>query len=86
MTDWLNVRNETVTNLDVYFGGVTSISSGVNEFLRLEVPRFKLTKYPTEVTGPGIVTVGIEGVAEYHSGSGTVCLFTLSNTFADYSA
>jgi len=86
MSDWLNVKNETALAVDIYILGVTSISSGVNEFLRLQVPQLKLTKHPTAVPGPGIITVTIEGMAEYHSGSGTVATFTLCNTFASYNS
>lgn len=84
--DWLNVKNETALAVDVFIKGAASISSGYNESLRLQVPRLKLTKHPTGVAGPGIVTVTIEGMAEYHSGSATVCTFTLTNTFASYNA
>jgi len=83
-TDWLNVKNETALAVDVYIKGAASISPGHDEYLRLQVPRLKLTKHPTGVAGPGIVTVTIDGMAEYHSGSATVCTFTLCNTFASY--
>jgi len=78
--DWLNVKNETALAVDVFILGATSISSGYNESLRLQVPQLKLTKHPTAVSGPGIVTVTIEGMAEYHAGSGTVCTFSFLTT------
>lgn len=82
--DWAAMKAETEYPLFVNMIGVTTISSGVNEYFKLEIPRFKVTKYPTAVPGPGIVTVTVEGKAEYHAGSGCAAAFTLQNTFAAY--
>lgn len=84
--DWLDFKAATEKRLVLNFLGVTSISSGVNEFLRIDIPRFKYTAYPIRVDGAGIVQVNVEGRAQYSQGSGTVCTITLCNTFPSYSA
>lgn len=84
MTDWLNVKNETEMRVVLFALGVTSISSGVNEYLQIDIPRFVYTAHPLGVSGPGIVTIGVEGRAMYHSGSGTIATITLQNTLSTY--
>lgn len=82
--DWLDFYNATEKRLVMSILGVTSISSGVNEYFMVDVPRFKYTSYPVGVSGPGIVTVNFEGRAQYHSGSGTGITVTMVNTFPSY--
>jgi hypothetical protein len=84
--DWLNFFNGTEGKLVINCLGVTSISSGVNEYFKVDIPRMIYTAYPLNISGAGIVTAAVEGRAQYHSGSKTVCTITLCNTFASYAA
>lgn len=84
--DWLDFKNATEKRLVLNVQGVTSISSGVNEFIRIDIPRLVYTAYPVRVDGAGIVSVAVEGRAQYSQGSGTACTVTLCNTFPSYSA
>jgi hypothetical protein len=83
MTDWLAVKNETEGRLAISFLGVTSISSGVNEFFTMDFPRFVWTAHPIGVNGAGVVTVTLEGRAMYSTTSSTIATFTLQNTMAN---
>jgi len=82
MADWLNVKNESEVTLVINFAG-TSISSGVNEFFKIDIPRFVWTAHPVGVSGPGMVTVALEGRAMYLSTSNTIMTLTLQNTIAN---
>jgi Phage tail tube protein len=84
--DWLTFFNGTEGRLVINCLGVTSISSGVNEYFKVDIPRMIYTAYPLNISGAGIVTAAVEGRAQYHSGSKTVCTITLCNTFASYAA
>lgn len=84
MDTWLAVKDETEYQVIIHVLGVTSISSGVNEYLQVDIPRFVYTSHPLGVSGAGIVTVSIEGRAMYHSGSETIATVTLVNTVPDY--
>jgi len=83
-TDYLTFYNGTETSLSMFALGVTSISSGVNEFLKIDIPRLVYTKYPVNVPGPGIITIGIEGRGMYKASSGRVCSIVLQNSKATY--
>lgn len=82
MADWLNVKNESEVAVVINFAG-TSISSGVNEFFKIDIPRFVWTAHPVGVSGPGMVTVALEGRAMYSSTSKTIITLTLQNTIAN---
>jgi len=84
MADWLSVKNETELPLVIFCKGASSISSGYDESLKIDIPRFVFTKHPLGVSGPGIVTVAMEGRAMFSSTSGTICTVTLVNTQATY--
>lgn len=77
MTDWLNVKNETEVQLILF-------SSNSIDTLKVDIPRFVFTSHPLGVSGPGIVTISVEGRAMYSTDSGTIATVTLTNTFADY--
>lgn len=85
-TDWLDFYNGTEKRMVISMLGVTSISSGVNELLTIDIPRMIYTAYPLNVSGAGIVTAAVEGRAMYSAASKTVCTITLVNTFASYAA
>jgi hypothetical protein len=84
MDDWLKVKNETEGRLVIFCKGASSVSSGYDESLTIDIPRFVFTKHPLGVSGPGIVTVAMEGRAMFSSTSGTICTVTLVNTQATY--
>lgn len=81
--DWTRVKSETEGAFTLNLAGI-SISSGVVETLRVELPRVVITTHPLGVSGPGIVTVEIAGRAMYSTGSGLVAQVTLINTLASY--
>jgi len=83
--DWLKVKNETEGPLVIHITGASSIDgANMKEYLEINIPRFVFTKHPLGVSGPGIVTVAMEGRAMFHAGSGTICTVTLVNTQASY--
>ena len=81
---WTRVKSETEGRLFMFAAGVTSISSGVNEYLLIDIPRFKFTAHPLGVSGPGIVQVAVTGDAMYSSTRGLIVAITLQNTLSTY--
>jgi hypothetical protein len=82
--DWLDFYNANEKSLVINLVGVTSISSGVNEFMKIDVPRFEYLAYPVGVSGPGIITAAFQGRAQYLASSNTGITITLCNTFPSY--
>lgn len=79
-SDWLNMKNETEQTVSIYVAGVTSISSGVNEFLKIDYTRGKILKVDEGISGPGVVTVTVGWKGEFNVGSLTPVRVTLVNT------
>lgn len=52
--------------------------------LTIDIPRLRYTDFPIPVGGPGQLTVGFTGKAQYHSNSGTSVQITLANTQSAY--
>lgn len=77
MTDWLNVKNETEARLFMF------CSNSIDTLL-IDLPRFVFTAHPIGVSGPGIVTISVEGRAMYSTDSGTIATVTLVNTLETY--
>lgn len=80
IADWLVMKNETEQAVSVNIAGVTSISSGVNEFLRIEYTRAKIIDVSEEIAGPGIITLRFGWKGEFNVSSGTPVRVTLQNT------
>lgn len=79
-SDWLNMKNETEQAVSVYIAGVTSISSGVNEFLKIDYSRGKIINVDESIAGPGIITLTVNWKGEFNVGSLTPARITLQNT------
>jgi len=79
-SDWLNMKNETEQNVTAYIAGVTSISSGVNEFLKLEYTRAKVLSVDESIAGPGLITLTVNWKGEFNVNSLTPVRITLQNT------
>jgi hypothetical protein len=75
-TDWLRVKNETEVQV------VLTCTQATSEYLKIDLPRFVFTAHPLGVSGPGMVTVGLEGRAMYSSTSKTIATISLANTTA----
>ncbi len=80
VSDWLNMKNETEQAVSVYIAGVTSISSGVNEFLKLDYSRGKIINVDESVAGPGLITLTVNWKGEFNASSLTPVRVTLQNT------
>ena len=81
---WADFRAGTERQLIVTAEGGTSISSGVFNRMKIDVPTFRYSTWPVGVTGPGRVTVGFAGRAVYNAGSGMLCLLSAQNSWALY--
>lgn len=80
VSDWLNRKNETEQAVSIYIAGVTSINSGVNEFLKLDYSRGKIIDIDESIAGPGLVTVTVGWKGEFNVSSLTPVRVTLQNT------
>lgn len=76
-------RAGSVQPLDITVEG-TSISSGNVETLRFIIPSFRYSAFPVAVSGPGRVTVNLEGRAIYNQGSALAIQITVQNTRTNY--
>lgn len=83
LDDWKTFRAGSYTPLDVTIQAAT-ISSGNVETLRFQIPQFRYNAFPIGASGPTRVTVGFEGRAVYHQGSGLAMMVTVINTRAHY--
>jgi hypothetical protein len=83
MEDWLRVKNETELAFVMYCKGASNVTSGYDEYFKIDIPRLVLTSHPIGVSGAGMVTVGVEGRGMYLASSKTVATIFLANTVAD---
>ena len=83
LDEWNTFRAGSLTTLDATIEG-TSISSGNVETLRFIVPAFRYSAFPISAPGPNRTTVGFEGRAVYHQGSGLAMQITVINTRTGY--
>jgi hypothetical protein len=83
--DWLKFKANSTFEIIAYWEGLSSISSGYNESLKITLPKCKIKAYPTGVGGPGVVTVPMTGIAYFHSGSLNAIEAILTNTVASWS-
>jgi len=63
----------------------TAISSGRNNVVKLDMPKFRYVSYPIEASGPNRISVSFEGKAMYDTTSNYAILPTLTNTRISYS-
>lgn len=70
--------------LKVHFEGLTSIQSGYNEAITIEVPLLRHTEFSPQAGGPGELEVGFSSKGVYSVGSSYSCKFTVVNTIAGY--
>jgi hypothetical protein len=75
--DWLAMKNETEQRLLI-----NVLGAGASEYVTVDIPRFVYTAHPLGVSGPGMVTISLEGRAMYSTTSNTIATVTLSNTMA----
>lgn len=76
-------RNATLQKVVINIAG-TSVDSGVNSELRIDMPSLKYTSYPVNADGPGRMSASWEGVAKYNAGSASAIELTLVNTRENY--
>jgi hypothetical protein len=76
-------RAGTTQNLKMTVTG-QAVSSGYNAQLVIEVPAFKYSEFPDNISGPGMLEVSFKGKAVYETGSAHMVKFTVCNTQAAY--
>ena len=63
-----------------FTGPAISATPTNNAVFDINMPSFRYTAYPTNVGGPGRISIPFQGRAMWNAGSGTACTITLVNT------
>ena len=83
-TEYQKFIDQSEQALDVTFTGVTSLSPGYHETLRIQLPAMRYEEYGPTAEGPGEIEASFTARGKYHVGSGTGMEITLINTQATY--
>lgn len=81
-SEWLEFQNSTERQFIAFFKSGVEVQSGYPESIKFDIPSFRYTAYPVNVSGPNEVEVSFSGKAKYNSGSATAIAITLTTTAA----
>ncbi len=83
-TEYQKFIAQSEERLSLFLATGTEAQSGYNESLEIIAPAFRYTAFAPTLGGPNLIEVGFEGMAKYHTGSGTALQITLVNTHLAY--